>query len=90
MTNETGLSIAKQNGNADIKIYPNPATDVLYITSPLATMQQVTVRDFLGRNVAQFEMTKELAIDISQYAAGIYIISMSNGAQTTSTRFVKQ
>lgn len=90
MTNETGLSIAKQNGNADIKIYPNPATDVLYITSPLATKQQVTVRDFLGRNVAQFEMTKELAIDISQYAAGVYIINLSNGTQTTSTRFVKQ
>lgn len=90
MTNETGLSIAQQNLVADIKIYPNPAIDILFITSTLATRQYILIRDFLGRSIAQFEMTKELAIDISQYAAGVYNLSISNGAQTSSTQFVKQ
>jgi hypothetical protein len=90
MTNETGLSIAKQNTQADFKIYPNPATEILHINSPLVTAQQIIIHDLMGRTIAQCEMTKEVAIDISQYAPGVYHLYINNGLQTTSARFVKQ
>jgi hypothetical protein len=90
MTNETGLSIAKQNTQTDFKIYPNPASEVLFISTPLAATQQVIISDFLGRTIAQFEMTKEVAIDIAPYAPGVYHLSIHNGLQTTRARFIKQ
>jgi hypothetical protein len=44
----------------------------------------------MGRTIAQYEMTKEVVIDISQYAPGVYHLYINNGLQTTSARFVKQ
>jgi hypothetical protein len=91
MTNETGLSIASVSTKADIKIFPNPATDRITIKSSVASKQGVTVSDFSGRVVAVYEMNEEqLVIDLSGYTPGSYILNFTNGNQSASSRFVKQ
>lgn len=91
MTNETGLSIIDVPTQADIKVYPNPATDVLYVESSINSAQQVFITDVFGRAIAAFEFkNSKLEINTAQYAPGVYVLTFKNGAQATSTRFVKQ
>ncbi|MES2480261.1 MAG: DUF4465 domain-containing protein [Bacteroidota bacterium] len=91
MTNETGLSIASVSTKADIKIFPNPATDKITIESSIGSKQGVTVTDFSGRIVAVYEMNeKQLIINLEGYAPGTYILNFTNGNQSASSRFVKQ
>lgn len=91
MTNETGLSIASVSTKADIKIYPNPATDRITIESSIGSKQEVMVSDFSGRTVAIYEMNGEqLIINLSGYAPGTYILNFTNGNQSASSRFIKQ
>jgi hypothetical protein len=91
MTNETGLSITNVQTKSDIKIYPNPSTDVLFVESLIANQQQVIVTDIMGKQFARFEMeNNKVAVDISNYPAGVYLISFSSNGQKVATRFVKQ
>jgi hypothetical protein len=91
ITNETGLKISGPKAETDIKIYPNPATDVLYVSSSLSDVQQVFLSDFLGRRLDNFELKNEtLNINTSYLASGIYYLTFKNGDQVTNARFVKQ
>ncbi len=58
----------------DIKLYPNPAHDVLNVVASVNV--QLTIKDLQGRDLI---ITKDLKqIDISQLAAGVYIVSVKD------------
>ena len=68
-----------------IKVYPNPASDYVYIELPeeLTQNASVTISDLQGKVLATqpLENTATSKIDINQYASGIYIINLQlNGA----------
>ncbi len=54
---------------ADVSIYPNPSNGKFEVKST-ALIKQISVVDYLGKEVAQFETESNL--DISQLANGIY------------------
>jgi hypothetical protein len=58
-------------GNLNVKIYPNPATDIFYVeTEEACTLQ---VYDALGRVVCEREIQAGLnSIDLKESSAGIY------------------
>ena len=90
ITNETGSSI-KSIAKADLKVYPNPATNAIFIESAIAATQQVSVSDLTGKTIAQYEMTNQkLEINIASFAPGTYILTFNNEGRTSTTRFVKQ
>ncbi|MEM0994174.1 MAG: T9SS type A sorting domain-containing protein, partial [Bacteroidota bacterium] len=55
-----------------IKIYPNPATDVLYINSKDLDIQQIEVYDLFGRLLLQYTASEQ--IDVSAWKSGLYFI----------------
>lgn len=57
-----------------VSVYPNPATDVIYIKSDTAL--QTIITDLSGRKLLTTKRTK--AIDISTLKAGIYFIKLEN------------
>lgn len=91
-TNETSVGVNNvANANA-VKVYPNPATDVLYVSSSNSNVQQVVVRDAAGRTVGTYSMNgDQLAIPTAALPAGMYLLQLSNSnGQNATVRFVKQ
>ncbi len=61
-------------GGADIKIYPNPANDIVYINAPVAINAALYAMD--GRLVQSAFGIKQ--IDISGLASGVYMIRITD------------
>jgi hypothetical protein len=93
ITNETGLSIgntAPATVNS-IKIYPNPASNTLFVETNGNEVNSAIIIDYAGRVVAQYAITSnKLAINTSTLPSGTYILSLMNAIQNTTIRFVKQ
>jgi hypothetical protein len=57
-----------------IKVYPNPSAGIVNIASPVPVM--VSLTDATGRVI--LAPSKVSTIDLSQYAAGLYILTLSD------------
>lgn len=79
--------IAEELANG-VKLYPNPANNVLYLASTQTV--SYTVFDVVGKNLLSGNSTGTSQVDIATLSKGIYFIRItSNGAQTVK-RFVKE
>ena len=68
-------------------IFPNPASDELYINGKI-TPEQVTITDMAGRVVIVKTNTK--VIDVAGLPTGLYQIRIDANNLSTTSRFVKQ
>ncbi|MDP4199548.1 MAG: T9SS type A sorting domain-containing protein [Bacteroidota bacterium] len=70
--------------SANLRVYPNPSTDVFRIDvgSASGLAQTAEVRDLLGREVARFSVQGSTTFDASTLPAGTYIIRV--GSMTCS------
>lgn len=66
-------------------LYPNPASQNLYVTAEFNGTAKVLSLD--GRIMETFELNRSATLDLSKYPVGIYFIRFENGA---SAKFVKQ
>jgi hypothetical protein len=78
----------EQINASDIKIYPNPASSIVYITSPVAVRAIVTGIE--GKTL--MDQNNATAIDISNLASGLYFISVYNedGERVKIEKLVKE
>jgi hypothetical protein len=78
--------------SSEISIYPNPASDYIYINSPLVVgaggIYEYTIIDLLGQNVQRSVLT-DSKIDISKIPTGAYCIVFSNGGKQIIQKFIK-
>jgi len=89
-TNESLISV--KNVTAYVaKVYPNPATNVLYISLKDNAVQQLVVFDMAGRVVTNMPVNNtEMQINTSGYAPGTYILKLLGAGNSATVRFVKQ
>lgn len=71
-------------------IYPNPAGDVIHIANiPLSA--EMIVRDGLGREITRLTTTHSTTtLDIRNYRAGVYFITIVSDNLRETARFVKE
>ncbi len=77
----TGKKDEKQMKASFINIYPNPVTDILFISSkkeysPVAA--RLTIYNIIGEAVFQSNFEGFLKIDVSDFEKGIYLIQISS------------
>ncbi|WP_103919306.1 T9SS type A sorting domain-containing protein, partial [Candidatus Venteria ishoeyi] len=73
-----------------IGIFPNPASEYLYISNKGEPIRQFIIFDSKGNKVLRHQTKdSEKFIDISILPAGNYIIQFYNGKFTYNSRFVK-
>jgi len=83
------LSTSDFSANA-IKLYPNPATNVLNIESA-STIEKVAIYNLLGQEVISQTPNSELVtIDVTNLQSGIYVVKSSINGNVSSTRFIKE
>ncbi|MEO8734559.1 MAG: FG-GAP-like repeat-containing protein, partial [Flavobacteriales bacterium] len=86
------VGIDENASSADLRIFPNPATDQLTILGDLPQGKvDVTVLDVAGRSVMSTHVDETLrSVDISTLAPGSYTLKMHSTIRTSTARFVKQ
>lgn len=79
------LSIETLNTDLWIKVFPNPVSEILYITHPKEDSFQIRIADVNGKVLANKTITKQTPIKVDQYPSGIYLISITTKDQKTNT-----
>lgn len=74
----------------NIKVYPNPANDVLnFETADGITLDKVEVFDTIGKRVLSTTVVNS-SIDISQLNSGIYFVKIYSGDQQLTKKIIKK
>ena len=80
-------------GNAVIKIYPNPVSDILNISvlGEISNKSQFEIIDAKGATVLVNKIGRNpQAVNISKLSKGTYLVRVNNGFNTITAKFVKQ
>lgn len=73
-----------------VKMYPNPATNVLNIESVLA-IEKISIYNLLGQQVISEAPNRELVVlDVASLKSGVYVVKTSVNGNVSSTRFIKE
>ena len=85
--NDTTNVISNYENN--IKIYPNPVNDRLYIEAE-NEIKEVTIFDIYGRQQTTVNGQQSLSINISEFNSGIYFIRINTTNGIYVKRFIKE
>jgi len=86
-------NISTENVQTKIKIYPIPATSQITIETGLGvnSIKQVSISNLAGQVVKNLSFTEATySVNIEDLDAGVYILRMHDGKNTTSQIVVKQ
>ena len=61
-----------------IKVYPNPTSQFLYVTHPEISSFFIHIVDLNGKLMYSGTINKEEPLDISNYSTGIYVVTIEN------------
>lgn len=82
---------------SNVAIFPNPTTGklTLGVESIASSDYTLSVRNLLGATVYQQSLSfpegyQQLELDLSDFSQGVYFITLSNGANLTTHRVIKQ
>ena len=79
-----------ENVAPTVKMYPNPASNVLNIEST-SNIEKVAVYNVLGQQVISEVPNKELvSIDVTNLQIGVYVVKTTIGGTVSSSRFIKE
>lgn len=84
-----------QERNSTISVYPNPSTGIFYITAEAnQPLENITIYDLQGRMVKELDVMSgntTTQVNISEQAAGIYLVTMTDtNGNSTTRRVVKE
>jgi hypothetical protein len=85
----TGIS---ETGNEMISVYPNPAEKIIRITNNSPSLLEATIFSSIGNAVFKTTLAKDGAetINVSQWAAGIYLVTAQSETNFASRKIIKQ
>ncbi len=79
----------EENTTADFSVYPNPATDILYIQTNAIGSVSVNMYDMLGKEVFAANGVTN-SIDISNLTKGMYIVRIATNDGSITKKIIKQ
>lgn len=92
----TGLNVNKLNLANSFQVFPNPAQDQVSVQLELPQTADVTIvlYNATGQELQQIQRTgirqETLALDLSAYGAGLYLVAFKTGEQVITKKIVKQ
>jgi glucuronoarabinoxylan endo-1,4-beta-xylanase len=80
----------KEVKDHSLKVYPNPATEKLWVEIPEPGMEDLIITDVMGRSVLRKQIHAEqlVGVNLDAFGEGIYIITLSSSNMQYRTRFV--
>lgn len=75
-----------ENQIEGLRIYPNPATDVVFVTSNSGAMKNVQLFDLSGKKVLDVHTTSSFQVDA--LANGIYVMKVTEEGKTSTSKLI--
>jgi hypothetical protein len=72
------LSLEDNILEAQIKVYPNPTSQMLYVSHPEINSFGIQIVDLNGKQVYSSTISKDQPLDVSNYSQGMYLITIEN------------
>ena len=86
------LNINSPEIRIQVKVFPNPAQEVIYITHPTEQFFEVKVTDVNGKQILQTALQKQQPLRVQTLATGTYFITVTTkeSKQTNTYKIIKQ
>ena len=84
---QSGLN---QQIKSAIKIYPNPATDQLFIETSLEGNFEIEIFDARGKKIFNQSANSNITIPINNFSKGIYFLKITNEGGMSGINFIKE
>lgn len=84
--------VENEDQNTSLKIYPNPAADIIQIES-ISEISKITIYDALGKLVLSQETQSNetlIQLNLSGFSKGLYIIEITTENGNLNQRFIKE
>lgn len=95
-TTNTAVGVHELESISHISLFPNPATDKLFVSYTTENPQSLSIRmsDITGKDVMQTQLPgmagpNLLPLDIATLENGAYFITISDGASSKTIKFIK-
>jgi hypothetical protein len=72
------LSLEDNSMEAQIKVFPNPTSQFLYVSHPVLNSFGIQIIDLNGKQVYSGTLNKEQPLDVSNYSQGMYLVTIEN------------
>ena len=75
-----------------VKVFPNPTTELIYITHPTEQFFEVRITDVNGKQILKKEHIKDQPLNVQTLTSGTYIVIVTkkDSKQTNTYKIVKQ
>ena len=75
-----------------VKVYPNPVTEAIYITHPTEQFFEVRITDISGKQILQTTHQKQQPLNVQTLTTGTYFITVTTkeSKQTNTYKIIKQ
>ena len=83
------LGIHDISDNSPISIYPNPATNLLFINTQGTAIKSVSLYTVDGKLMREVKQLTDNGIDISGFSKGVYIAEIKTKDLTAKRRWTK-
>ena len=74
------LSVEDNVLDIQLRIYPNPTSQSLYVTHPEMNSFGITIVDLNGKQLYSGSINKDEPLDVSNYTQGMYVVTIENTA----------
>ena len=72
------LSVEDNVLDVQLRVYPNPTSQSLYVTHPNMSSFGITILDLNGKQLYSGNINKDEPLDVSNYTQGMYLVSVEN------------
>ena len=76
--NLQALSVEDSVLDVQLKVYPNPTSQSLYVSHPEMNSFRITIVDLNGKQLYSGSINKDEPLDVSKYTQGMYMVTIEN------------
>ena len=75
-----------------VKVFPNPTKEVIYITHPTEQLFEVRITDVSGKQILQTTYQKQQPLNVQTLTTGTYFVTVTtkDSKQTNTYKIIKQ
>ena len=75
-----------------VKVYPNPVTEAIFITHPTEQFFEVRITDVSGKQILQTTHQRQQALNVQSLTSGTYFVTVTtrDSKQTNTYKIIKQ
>jgi hypothetical protein len=85
--NLQALSVEDIDMDVQIRLYPNPTSQALYVSHPEMNSFGIIIIDLNGKQLYSGTINKEEPLDVSNYTNGMYLVTIENKASNKKNTY---